>query len=133
MSLIEWREQYAIGLPEVDQEHRALINTINALHERLAPGASTAEIAGALGDIHSGIAAHFALEERTMAQLGYADLAAHKADHERLLDDVLDMLDDVLQPDWRSMERLGQRLADWFGVHFRTHDAALHRWLVARA
>lgn len=133
MNLIEWREQFTIGLPEVDHEHRELIAAINALHARLGLGSSVAEITGALGDIHSSIAAHFALEERSMAQLGYPALAAHKADHERLLDEILDIMDDVQLPYWNAMDRLGERLAEWFGVHFRTHDALLHHWLAARA
>ena len=132
MSLIEWREQFAIGLPEVDHEHQELIAAINALHERLGPGAPVAAVTGALGDIHAAIAAHFALEERSMAQLGYPGLTAHKTDHERLLDEILDIMDDVAAGDGYVPAALGTALADWFGVHFRTHDAELHHWLVAR-
>lgn len=132
-SLIEWREQFAIGLPEVDHEHRDLIATINTLHARLGSAAPAGEVVGALGDIHSAIAAHFALEERSMAQLGYPALPAHKADHERLLDEILDILDGVAAAQDYSPGALGVMLADWFGVHFRSHDADLHRWLAGRA
>lgn len=131
-NLIEWREQFAIGLPEVDHEHRDLIATINALHARLGPAAPAGEVVGALGDIHSAIAAHFALEERSMAQLGYPALPAHKADHERLLDEILDILEDVVAADAYSAGALSSALADWFGLHFRSHDSDLHHWLVGR-
>ncbi len=37
MSLIAWREEFTIGLPDVDHEHRELIAMINALHESFGP------------------------------------------------------------------------------------------------
>lgn len=132
-SLIEWREQFAIGLPEVDHEHRELIAAINALHARLGPGAAASEVAGAIGDIHAGIAAHFALEERSMGQLGYPAMAAHKADHEHLLDEILDIMDGVAATSTYSPDALSAALAEWFGAHFRTHDAELHHWLASRS
>lgn len=95
-SLIEWRDEFRIGLPEVDEEHRSLIEEINRLHQELVVGAAIVRVTGAIGDIHSAIAAHFALEEKEMTALGYDGLVAHKTDHERLLDELLDMLDEVV-------------------------------------
>jgi hemerythrin-like metal-binding protein len=133
MALIEWRAGFAIGLPEVDHEHRELIDTINRLHAELGAGADVARLAGALGEIHASIAAHFALEEKNMAALGYDELAAHKADHERLLDEILDVMDEVHAAGRYDPDAMSRMLAGWFGEHFRTHDARLHRWLVHRS
>lgn len=127
--LIEWREDFRIGLPEVDEEHRALIAAINRLHRELVVGASLAKVAGALGDIHAAIASHFALEEKDMAALGYGEHGAHKADHERLLDEILDILDEVTASGRYDARQLSSRLSAWFVEHFRTFDARLHRWL----
>jgi hemerythrin-like metal-binding protein len=131
MTLIEWREQFAIGLPEIDHEHRQLIEEINRLHARLAAGAGIDEVTEVLGGIESGISAHFALEEKNMQRLGYDGYAAHKADHESLLDDILDIADGLGQESY-DPGVLSRRLDDWFGVHFRNHDAKLHAWLASR-
>ena len=64
MTLIAWRDEYSVGLPDVDHEHRVLIAMINELAEALGPETPHARIVGALGEICSRIAAHFALEER---------------------------------------------------------------------
>ncbi|HEY7753065.1 MAG TPA: bacteriohemerythrin [Steroidobacteraceae bacterium] len=130
--LIEWRDEFRIGLPEVDEEHRALIGAINRLHRELVVGASLAKVTGALGDIHAAIASHFALEEKDMAALGYGELAGHKAQHERLLDEILDILDEVTASGRYDPGQLSSRLSAWFTEHFRTFDARLHHWLVAR-
>lgn len=129
MKLIEWREDFALGLPEVDHEHRELIDGINALHAELVEGADAARVSGVLGDIHADIAAHFALEEKHMAGRGYDQLAEHKADHERLLDEILDLLDELEATGRYDPDGLAAALSGWFGEHFRTHDARLHHWL----
>ncbi len=130
--LIEWRDDFRIGLPEVDEEHQELIRSINRLHHELAIGASLLRVTGALGDIHSAIASHFALEEKDMQALHYGELGAHKGDHERLLDEILDILDDVMACGRYDSQLLSARLSDWFTEHFRTHDARLHHWLATR-
>jgi hemerythrin-like metal-binding protein len=129
MNLIEWREEFSIGLPEVDHEHRELIQHINALHAQLDAGADASHVAEILGDIHTEIAAHFALEEKSMKSLGYDDYAAHKSDHELLLDDILDILDEVHSTGDYEADALAERLSTWFGAHFRSHDVRLHHWL----
>jgi hemerythrin len=130
--LIEWREEFRIGLPGVDEEHRALIDTINRLHRELAVGAAIVRVIGALGDIHAAIASHFALEEKEMGALRYDGAVAHKTDHERLLDEILDILDEVAASGRYDPATLSARLSAWFVEHFRTHDARLHHWLVER-
>ena len=132
MSLIAWREDFTIGLPDVDHEHRELIAMINALHESLGPTADVERVVAALGEIHARIAAHFALEEREMRKLNYISVCEHKDDHERLLDDILDIMDAVESPADYDPEALGRRLSKWFTGHFRIHDSRLHRWLASR-
>ena len=132
MSLIAWREEFTIGLPDVDHEHRELIAMINALHESLGPAAEVERIVAALGEIQARIAAHFALEEREMRRLDYISVTEHKDDHERLLDDIMEITDAVESPADYDPEAFGQRLSWWFTDHFRPHDARLHRGLAGR-
>jgi hemerythrin-like metal-binding protein len=125
--LIEWRDEFSVGLPEVDHEHRELIAMINRLHLESAGGADIARVAAALGEIHARISAHFALEEKCMTSLGYEGYPEHKADHEKLLDDIRDIMDDVSMTGRFDHEVLGTRLSRWFVGHFSTLDARFHR------
>ena len=67
-----------------------------------------------------------------MERLGYADRATHKADHERLLDEIAGIMDDVYATGHYEAAELSAHMSAWFGEHFRTHDAWLHGWLVER-
>lgn len=129
MSLIEWKDEFEIGIPSVDYEHRGMILMINTLHGKLAENDKDT-IADFLGEIHALISAHFALEEKEMLEMAYDEFEYHKENHEDLLDQIRDMMDELEQD--RSgdvMQDLGRRLNHWFTEHFRTRDARLHRFL----
>ena len=133
MALIDWKPEFAVGIDDVDYEHQELIVMINALHEKLQGGAPTRErISEVLGEIHAGIAAHFALEEMIMQQAHYDRYVEHRADHDKLLEDIGDIMERVDADAYADYEAaLSEHLRDWFTVHFRTHDARLHSFFSA--
>jgi hemerythrin-like metal-binding protein len=129
MALVEWKDDFRIGIDGIDHEHRELIDLINGLHATLGERPSAREVADTLGEIHVRIAAHFALEEKVMRDNRYERYAEHKRDHERLLDGILDILDAFEDEPQICDGRLSVLLGEWFADHFRTHDARLHRHL----
>lgn len=129
MTLLTWKPNYTLGIPSVDHEHRELIAMINQAYRAMADAGGRARIEACLEDIHAGIAAHFALEERYMRQAGYAEYEAHKDDHEELLDQIREMMDVYADAPERGHEILQKRLSEWFTVHFATFDARLHERL----
>ena len=136
MPLLEWKDSYSLGIEAVDHEHRELIDLINTLHEELtaSDGGSDQRNASAIfGDIYKGISSHFALEEKFMREHGYDQLADHKSDHERLLDELRDIMDEYDDGGGNDGDdgvsestELSERLGTWFARHFQTHDARLH-------
>ena len=132
MTLVEWRDEFRIGIPGVDHEHEMLIGMINGLHGALQ-GSPSMTALDFLGELDAQIAAHFALEEREMRDRRYPHYAAHKADHDRLVEEIGEIMDACGEGAELDESALGSRLATWFGVHFRTHDVELHRFLHARA
>ena len=126
MTLLRWKPAYSLAIPSVDLEHREMIGLINECYERLVKGADAQDISGFLGEIHCGISAHFALEEQTMRKANYSEYDPHKADHEKLLDEIRDLMDEFEIDPESGAEILKKSLADWFGRHFSTFDARLH-------
>ncbi len=125
--LIEWNDSFKLGIPEVDHEHETLIGLINLFAERLEVGCAKAEVASALGNIHALIEGHFALEEKIMREIKFDGYPAHKEDHERLLEEIRDIMDDVTKgDDEKAYARLAPELDAWFSNHFRTLDKSFH-------
>lgn len=127
MALLHWKDQYATGIEAVDHEHRELIDLINRLHDEMRSKASQSSAEAFFGDLLKGISAHFALEERFMREQRYPMLPQHKADHERLLDEIRDIMDDFIEGKGLQESSLATRLDAWFSRHFETHDSHLHR------
>ena len=129
MALIEWNDSFSVGVTDIDHEHKNLIELINQLYANLQQGVSAEDIDDFFGEIYAHISAHFALEEKIMRDSHYAEYTAHKAEHERLLEDIRDMMDDYGGRAAIDEQDLSTRLQNWFGEHFRTMDSRLHNAL----
>jgi hemerythrin len=129
MSLINWKDEFSVGVAAVDVEHRELIELINSLDADMLEHATQKTVVESLGEIYARISAHFALEEKIMREADYDGYATHKEDHESLLDELLDIIDSVDDSGRYDRAALSRSLDSWFSDHFRTHDAKLHRRL----
>ncbi len=128
MTLMEWRKEFETGIPDVDHEHRELVGLINQLPAVMEADPQDTALR-LLGDVYANIAAHFALEERFMREHDYDEYREHKQDHDRLLDYLRDLMDEYEEGRWVDRAAFAGRVGEWFGVHFRTRDARLHRKL----
>ena len=91
MALLEWSDEFSVGVPVIDKQHMILIRAINLLAMAVQHNSSK-EL---LGDIFTTLAdytdTHFTYEEELFERYGYPDSAEHKAKHKALLQKVLDM------------------------------------------
>lgn len=126
MGPLEWKDSFSVGIPAVDHEHQELIDLVNRLQETLAGGSAVDAVEQKFGDLFRAISAHFALEERFMREHGYDQTDQHKADHERLLDELRDLMDDYREGGSDPAGRMSEGITAWFVNHFKTHDARLH-------
>ncbi len=129
MPLIEWRQEFSLGIPDVDHEHCELIGLINELYAHVQQKDSTVSVEDFLGEIYAKISAHFALEEKIMRERHYDQYQDHKADHERLLDEIRDIMDAYEDDAHFNESALAACLNSWFTEHFKTKDARLHKYL----
>jgi len=129
MGLITWKPEYSVGDEAVDHEHRELIDLVNAAAGAILEGRADADVNKSLGDLYRAISAHFAHEEQQMQRAGYDQYAAHKDNHEDLLDALRDIMDGAESGGEKTAEELTDVLEAWFSDHFRIHDSRLHKRL----
>ena len=129
MALIEWKDEYRVGVPAVDEEHRELIELINTLYDNMQASPREPDVMEFLGEIYARIASHVALEELLMRRNDYDEYGEHKREHESLLDEIRDIMDDYEDGKLLDDAELARRLDAWFSEHFRTKDARLHNRL----
>jgi len=92
--MLRWRRAYQSTAPALDGEHARLLELFNFVqaHGNLRREADLPELNRVIGELIDYAVAHFAQEERVMADLGYPDLAVHAGLHEDLRTDLFEVL-----------------------------------------
>ena len=127
MALVKWSNEYCTGISDIDYDHEQMIELINSLYVLLENQPEKQSILNCLGDIYANIATHFMLEELTMKKNNYDQYEIHKNDHNQLLDDIYDIKEDFEKSDDLNNQNLQEKMNNWFIIHFKTHDARLHK------
>ncbi|MCK5605474.1 hemerythrin family protein [Candidatus Pacearchaeota archaeon] len=84
--IIIWNDDYSVGIDKVDDEHKLLINKINALYEAVNQNLTDVDILPLLDDLMDFAVYHFTEEEQLMRDAGYKDFDSHKAIHDTIVD-----------------------------------------------
>jgi hemerythrin-like metal-binding protein len=122
MALFIWTNTLSTGNSHVDDDHRTLVEKVNAVLECIARRAENAELSVALDDLAQFTREHFQQEEAVMQRAAYARAAEHAAEHAALLnqmDEVLAQLRTDAEIDGMA---LYTRLTRWVIDHIQTFD-----------
>lgn len=122
---ILWGVAHEVGVPEIDAQHAELAALLNELAADLRDGRNTGPSFQAF---IRAAAAHFAAEERLMAQSAYAGTAAHREMHRRLLADVSGL---SLQPGEGDASLMLRYLQEWLFRHVDGADREFAVFLLA--
>lgn len=122
MSLFAWNETYSIGVTEIDAQHRRLFSLANELHSAMNAGKGKAVLQKVLHDLITYTQTHFAAEERMMQKCGYRELQAHKAQHDELTREVLQLQRDFQSGKSMLTIEVMQFLSDWLRGHIGGTD-----------
>ena len=131
MTALTWSEALALKQPRMDQTHREFVALLQGL--RAAHAAGETAFDDLLQQLQTHTEAHFAQEERWMADIGFAPQNCHSMQHAQ----VLKVLAEVRRAmadggDREVIAVLVDELAKWFVAHAQMMDAALAEMMVAR-
>lgn len=84
MATIKWRESYATGIEQFDQEHQKIVTLINSMFEAIRDKKGIEDVTALLEELVKYTEYHFDNEEQAMEEANYSELPDHKAEHEKL-------------------------------------------------
>lgn len=122
MGFLAWSDDLDTGIPEIDAQHRRIVDYINQLAEARDEGRRDA-VAPVLASLIDYTASHFSLEEALMTGAGYAYLNSHKQVHALFVQNVLGSQARVKAGEDITGELLGT-LKGWLLYHIKHDDAA---------
>jgi len=91
MPLMEWNPKMSVGVAQFDDEHKKLVTMVNDLFDAVQAGRGQSILGPILDGLIGYTATHFANEEKVMEAQKYPQFAAHKAEHDALKKQVLDV------------------------------------------
>jgi len=79
---IQWRESLAIGIEEIDAQHKELLERFDTLLTACEEGKGIKELKNLLGFLNQYVVTHFSEEEALQRKSGFPGYEAHRKEHE---------------------------------------------------
>lgn len=128
---ILWTDALAVGIEEIDRQHKGLFEQVDRLLVAAQKGAGQEELGNLLDFLGRYVVEHFGTEERYMEQYGYPDAPEHRRQHAGFVQYYQDVRARI-DRDGASLSTLLQvqkYVVDWLNNHIRKSDKALGAYL----
>lgn len=120
MQAVRWSEEMSLGVPGMDQAHKAFLAQLECL-----ANAPDEQFAAAYLELIVTLEQDFREEESLMAKIRYPGLRRHSEQHARVLEGLRHAEADVLQGDMAAGRDVIGFLPRWFLGHLRSMDLSL--------
>jgi hemerythrin len=79
--LIEWTEDFSVGVVEIDNQHKKLVKMINELHQAMKQGKGNSHAGDIINQLVDYSIYHFQTEEKYFDKFDYPQTEKHKKIH----------------------------------------------------
>lgn len=123
MALLDWKDEYGVGVAELDEHHRRLFSIVNDLYQECL---KTDHNNGWLGDKTRDLLTyadyHFSAEERYIADKGYVEMPGHLQMHETFKQRAAQFLQIENREELERSKELIVYLGSWLLHHVLEED-----------
>jgi hemerythrin len=127
--LMTWTDDLSVGIRLIDEQHKVLLGLINELHAAMRARKSDAVLVGVVERLKEYTVKHFGQEEEYFDRYGYAETAAHKELHAKLVKQVLDFESDLKSGRAKVTMDIMRFLKDWLVKHIMGTDKKYSEFL----
>ena len=115
--IIDWDDAFDVGIPEIDGQHRDLIETFNRLVETLQSDGGYIHAITLINELTDKAQIHIDFENQLMKTAGYPDSGQHTEEHQNFIKDVNELSRRLLTTGKPSLQKgslriLGQKLLE---------------------
>ena len=123
MSYYQWDASLDIGVEAMNEEHKVLIEHMNAVYDQNAAQVSKEELGSSIQALFDYVIKHFADEEAYMASIDFAGLETHRQLHDNLLTELKRHIEGFANSDANQVsEQFIMFLKLWLTTHIRGID-----------
>ncbi|HSV97768.1 MAG TPA: bacteriohemerythrin [Spirochaetota bacterium] len=132
MPFLSWNDKYAVGVAEIDEQHRHLFKLTNDFHDALTVGSARRNLGDALDALVDYARRHFGSEEKLMSECAYPELANQKIEHDRLTREALEFRARFMEGKPVSTLEFAKVLSDWLVNHIIVMDKKIGIYIKTR-
>ncbi len=122
MIYFRWDEKYCIGIEEIDEQHRYLVQLVNELYDAMYAGQGREILEKVLASLIRYTQIHFQTEEHFMKTHVYPAYAEHKQIHEKMAARVLDLQNAFHKGEIANPVQISNFLKAWLVKHILKTD-----------
>ena len=128
---MHWRDEYVLGIQEMDNQHKTLIQGFTAIEEAIRLEKNWSTIHFNITDLKDFARFHFSCEEALMRMFGYPEIKLHTAEHTHFLKVLSDIETNSIR---KSVEKdLVKFLRLWLTKHIVGSDREVARHILSGA
>ena len=143
-SIFEWRDEWLLGIPTLDDQHRVLAGCLNRLVSECAElhgsdgddneiAVRKEAMARLVDDLYNRSRKHFGVEEEMMLDHAYPGYEHHRREHVMLLAELKSTFAAPLKDGCCNMKpEVLRALKSWFIVHVASSDREFAQWMSDR-
>lgn len=119
---LKWSEEYSVGIPEIDEQHKALFGLVDKIHVAILDHKGTAACVEVLDELVDYTRIHFALEQSLMHMGKYPDYENHCVLHRDLVTQVETLQKKIHSGSAAISFELLHFLRNWLHKHILSED-----------
>ncbi len=130
---IQWRDSLAIGVEEIDDQHKELLQRFNGLLAACEAGKGIDELKPLLIFLDDYVIEHFSNEEWLQRKHGYPNYESHKKEHDSFIERVMAVKDEINSEGVavHHVMETNNMLLKWLLNHISKVDTELGKFLRA--
>lgn len=122
MAYMDWKDEFSVGIDDMDSQHKRWIEIINELHEAMRSGQTAKVMSSVLKKMTDYISLHFKTEEALLEKNKYPGLEKHKLIHERYAREINGFVDKFTNSKVLVSLDIMDSLKDWLTNHIKVND-----------
>lgn len=132
--MITWKESLAIGVEQIDCQHRQLLSRLNEFFEACVNQEAKEKIEETLQFLKDYTLEHFSSEEGLMSEIEFPELADQRKQHAQFLKNVLELERSYKEqgPSVLTTIKLNRTLTDWLTNHISKCDKLIGQYIATR-
>ncbi len=129
MAFIEWKDDFCVGNPVIDQQHQNLVAMINKLHDAMKIGKAASEAKTIINEMVDYSVMHFTTEEKIMQEIKFPDLQSHIKEHRAFVQKAQEFQTQIDNGSLSIGIHIASFLKDWLSNHILINDKAYSKYL----